>query len=246
MIKHKLVNEYLVNYLNKWVFCELCEKMSILWIMWTNQSIGISDSFRTIWWIKNSGEHSDFIVAHISHPEVLGFLRIWQLHQKSHYVISTCIWCLIPFSETWIMVLVFHVRQTAIRASIVLCCSVMTVSVVASEPFLKSHCAHNVVIGHWVKTVESWFDFLLWTDTALECCCDSCVSESSPVHDLLLFKPPWLEKQCVNIIRFDELIFHWSLVKEEHLWMITKFVLCWQVWTNPWVDTFPRRHQFWV
>ena len=175
---------------------------------YVDKSIGISDSFRSIWSVKDRREHSDFTVADISLPEVLGLLSIRQLHQELHNVIGTSIRSLIPFSETWVMVLVLHVGQSTVWAPIVLSGSVMSVSAVASKPLLESHCAHNVVIWHRVKTVECAFHLLLWTDTALESSSHSSVSESSPFHDLLFFKPPWLEKQCVNIIGLHELIFH--------------------------------------
>lgn len=73
-------------------------------------------------------------------------------------------------------------------------CSVVSVRMVASEPFFKSHGTHDVVIGHRVETVECGLYFLLWPDPSLEGNGDTRVGESSPVHDLFLLKTPWFKK----------------------------------------------------
>ena len=210
-----------------------------------NRSISISDSFWFWWGVVNCWEHSDFTVTNVSLPEVLGFFGIWKFHQESHDVISTSIWCFIPFSETWVMILVFHVGQTAFRASVILSGSVISVSMVASEPFFKSHGTHDIIIGHGVKTVECAFDFLFRTNTALEGSGDSSVCEAVPVHDLFFFETPWLEQQCIDIIRFDKFILHWSFIEEENL-KLNMRILCWSIWTNLSIDIFPKQRQFWV
>ena len=115
------------------------------------------------------------------------------------------------------MVFVFHVSQSDLRTSIVVNSSVISVSAVASEPFLESHSAHNVVIGHGVKTVECGLYFLFRSDTGLEAGCDSGVSEASPIHDLFLFETPWFKEKGEDIVGLDEFIFHGSFVEEKDL-----------------------------
>ncbi len=206
-------------------------------------SICVSDPFRGIRWVVNGWEHSHFTVANVSDPEILSFLCKWKFHQKLHDVIGAGVWSFVPFSKAWVMVFVLHVCQSAVWASIILSGSVMTVGAVASEPFLESHCTHDVVIGHWVKTVKCTFYFLLGADTALEGSCNTCVRKASPVHDFFFFKTPWLEKKSVDIVGFNKLIPHWSFVKEEDL-RYGMDLPCWRVWTSPWVDTFTRLRQF--
>lgn len=92
------------------------------------------------------------------------------------------------------MIFVPHVCQAVLWASVVMDFSVVPVGMVASEPFLESHRAHDIIIGHGVETVECGLYFLLWPDSGLEGNGDSRVGEPSPVHDLLFLETPWLEK----------------------------------------------------
>ncbi len=189
-------------------------------------SICIGDSVRLRRWVIDGWEHSNFSVADIALPEVLSFFCVRKFHQESHNVISACIWSFIPFSEAWVMILVLHVGQAVLGTSIILSGSVVTVGMIASEPFFESHSTHDVVIGHWIKTVECALNFLLWTNTGLEGSGDSSMSESVPVHDFFFFKSPRLEKKSVDIIGLDKLVFHWPLVEEENL-SYGVGLLCW-------------------
>ena len=119
------------------------------------------------------------------------------------------------------MVFIFHIGQSGLRTSIVVNSSVISVSAVTSEPFLESHSAHDVVIGHGVKTVECALYFLFRSDTGLEAGCDSGVGEAFPIHDLFLFEAPRFKEKGEDIVGLDELVFHGSFVEEKDLkWLL--------------------------
>ena len=111
-------------------------------------SISICDSFRSTGRVKDGREHSDFAVADVSSPEVLGLFGVGKFHKESHDVIGASIGSFIPLSEAGVVVFILHVGQAAFGASIVVGSSVVTISVVAPEPFLEPHSAHDVVIWH--------------------------------------------------------------------------------------------------
>lgn len=168
--------------------------------------------------VKNCWKHSDLAVAYITCPKICGFLGIRQLYQKFHNVISASVWCFVPFSETWIMVLILQIGQSNFRVSIIMNNSVLAVDTVTSEPFFKSHSTHNIIIGHRIKTVESTLDSLLGPNTGLIIGCNSCSWVALPVQNILIFETPRLENKWIYIFRFSELILHGFLIKEEALW----------------------------
>ncbi len=165
-----------------------------MWDLILNLSISICDSFRLWWWIIYSWEQTNFIIADIPLPEVLCFFGIGQLHQKSHNVIWASVWGLIPLSKAWIMVFILHVRQSTLWASIIVSSSIIPICVITSEPFLEPHGTHDIIIRHRVETVECALDFLFRSDTSLEGCRHSCVSEPVPIHNLLLLETPRLKQ----------------------------------------------------
>jgi hypothetical protein len=97
---------------------------------------------------------------------------------------------------------------------------------VTSPPFFKSHRAHNVVIGHGVKTVKSVFNLLFWSYTGLEAFCGPSERESLVVLNVLLFiKTPRFIHQHINILRFDKLIFFFKFIEVENLHLKIVFTL---------------------
>ncbi len=130
------------------------------------------------------------MIADISCPKILSFLCIRQLYQKFHNVISASIWCFIPFSEAWIMILVFQICQSNFRVSIIMNSSVIAINTVTSPPFLESHSAHNIIIRHRIKTVESALYSLFWSDTGLIIGSNTCSWITLPIHDILIFETP--------------------------------------------------------
>lgn len=132
-------------------------------------------------------------------------------------VISTCVSGLVVFSEAWVMVVLFHVGQSNFWVPIEALFSIISVDTIASEPLIESHCAHDVVIRHRVKTVKGVLDFLLRSNSRLETGCSPSRWKAFPIHNLLVFKSPGLECQHVNIFRLDELIFNINFVEVEYL-----------------------------
>lgn len=119
---------------------------------------------------------------------------ISKLNQKLKNVISTCILSFVVFSETRVMIFLFHIGKTNLGASIEMFCSLITVNSITSVPFVESHSAHDIVIRHRVKTVKGILDLLLGTDSGLEASSTSSRSIAIPVHDLFFIITPRFEK----------------------------------------------------
>ena len=83
-------------------------------------------------------------------------------------VIGACVTSLVVFSKAWIVFVLFQISQTNFGISIEIFFSLVVVCHIASEPFIKSHSAHDVVIGHRVKTVKCVLYFLFWSYSGLE------------------------------------------------------------------------------
>ena len=182
-----------------------------------NHSISVSDSLRVVGTIEGGWEHSDLIVTVILSPESFGLLVIRQFHQKVENVVSTGVSCLIVLPETRIVVVIFHVGQSNFWVPIEMSLSLLTISHIASKPFVESHCTHDVVIGHWVETVKSVLNFLFGTNSGLEASCRSSGRESFPIHQLFFLESPRLKGQLINIFGLDELILQVQSIEVENL-----------------------------
>lgn len=122
-------------------------------------------------------------------------------------VVCTGITSFIVFSKARIMIMLFHVCKPCFGISIEMFFSLISVCHVASEPFIESHCTHDVVIRHRIKAVKCVFNFLFGSNSCLEAGGRSSWWVSFPIHDLFFLETPWLIGQHVNIFGLDELIF---------------------------------------
>lgn len=95
--------------------------------------------------------------------ELPSFLVVRQLHQKVENVVSTCVPGFVVLPEARVVVVLLHVSETNFGVPVEIGLSLVTVNHVTSEPLIESHSAHDVVIGHGVKTIESSLDFLFGT-----------------------------------------------------------------------------------
>ena len=134
-------------------------------------SISISDSLWVIWTIKCCWKRSNFIIAMIFPIETFGFFVIRQFHQKMENVISTSISSFIILSEARIMVVIFHVSESNFGISIERSFSLLSICHIASKPFVKPHCTHDIVIRHRVETVKGILNFLFGANPSLETRC---------------------------------------------------------------------------
>ena len=121
-------------------------------------------------------------------------------------VISAGVSSLVKFSEAGVVILFFHVCKACLGISIKVFRSLVSVYLIASEPFIESHGAHDIVIGHGVETVKSGLDFLLGSDSCLEASGAPSGTVSLPIHDIFLVETPGFEYQSINIVGFNKLI----------------------------------------
>lgn len=115
--------------------------------------------------------------------------------------------CFIILSEARVMITFFHVANTYIGVPIEVFFSFVAVDGIASEPFVKSECAHNIVIGHRVETIEGVLHFLFGANAGLEIGGGTCGRVALPVHDLFFLEAPWFVDKGIILFGLDELIF---------------------------------------
>ena len=131
-------------------------------------SISISDSLRVVGTIKSCWEHPNLIIAVIFTIKTFGFFVVRQLHQKMENVVCTSISSFIVFSKARIMVMIFHISETNFWISIKRSFSLFAICHITSEPFIKPHCAHDIIIRHRVETIKGILDFLFGANPSLE------------------------------------------------------------------------------
>lgn len=151
---------------------------------------------------------------------------IGKLNQKVINIICACVTSFIILSKTWIMVMIFHIWNTHFRVPIEMFLSLIRINCITSKPLVESHCAHDVIIRHRVKTVKGILNFLLRTYTSLEWCCCSSWWIALPVHYLFLLESPRLKCQIVYIFWLDKIVFKLQLIKIKHLSYSLLYFVC--------------------
>lgn len=190
-----------------------------IYSLW-DDSISVGHGLGIVGTVESCWEHSDLVVAVILSPEAFGLLVVRQLHQEVEDIVSTCVSCLVVLSEAWVMVVIFHVGQSNLGIPVKMSLSLLAIGHVASEPFVESHCAHDVVIRHGVETVKGVLDFLLGTNSCLEWGGGSSRRKSLPIHQFFLFETPRFEGQLIDVFRLNELIFQVKSVEVEDLGVV--------------------------
>ena len=180
-------------------------------------SICICDVLRSVGSIEGRGERVDFDVADVLDEEIMSFFVIGELDQKVQDVVSTCVSGFVVLSEAGVVVTDLHVGQSLVGITVISRSPFVAMNHVASEPFLEPHRAHDIVIGHRVKTVESALNLLLGAQARLERGRGSGHRVALPVHELILLESPRFKCQHINVFGLDELIFQIAFVKEEDL-----------------------------
>ena len=155
-------------------------------------SIGICNSFWVVWPIEYCWEWHYFIVGMILLEKSCSPLSVWQLNQELQDTVRASISCFIILSETRVVFMIFHIDKTMFWISIETPYPFLVECAVAFKPFLKSHSAHDIVIGHRIETIEGLFDFLLGTKTNLKWVSHPCFGHAIEIHKLIILEAPRL------------------------------------------------------
>ena len=111
----------------------------------------------------------------------------------------------------------FEVFEASVGVSVEIAGPVFVVDLVALEPFLEAHGAHDVVIGHGVEGVEGIFDHFFGTQTDLPTGGHACAPLAVVVEDFVVLEAPGFEDAGVRVIRFGDVVLLVFAVEEENL-----------------------------
>ena len=137
-------------------------------------SIGVCDVLGGSWRVVDCRERLDFDIADILVEEAPSTLLIGQLNQEVEDVICAGVPSFIVLAEAGVVLRVLEVGKTVFGIAVEILRPVLVVNLIALEPFLKPHGAHDVVVRHGVERVEGILEFLLGTQTSLEVSRGSC------------------------------------------------------------------------
>lgn len=103
--------------------------------------------------------------------------------------------------------------------------SFFSINCIASVPFIKSHCAHDIVIRHRIKAVKCVLNFLFRTDSCLKTSCCTSWRITLPIHDHIFSETPRFEYKTINIFRLDKVVFQFQLIEVKNLGVIIDITL---------------------
>jgi hypothetical protein len=151
-------------------------------------------------------------------PEVVGALGVGELDEVLEDVVGAGVARLVPLAEARVLVLAVLVAlEPAVGVVVVLGGAVLVVDLVALEPLLEPHRAHDVVVGHRVEGVESVLDALLRAERDLEGVGDARARLPDVVVDLDVLEAPRLEDAAVGVVGLGGAVALVDLVEEEDL-----------------------------
>ena len=181
-------------------------------------SISIGGSLRLARRIEDCWVCSYFDWTWIFIVEIVCSLRVCQFQQVFQNVISASVCGLVPLSVAWIVLVGFYISEAFVWIVIVLWYSVLVVYLIAFEPLFESHCAHHVVVRHWIKWVESVLNWFFGRQTYLEWVSCTCSWFSNVVENFCVFETPRFKNAWVWIIRLSDKIFLLFGIEEEYLY----------------------------
>lgn len=122
-----------------------------------------------------------------------------------------------PLLVAGVHLVLLEVLEAAVGVVVVKGRPVLVVNLVALEPLLEPHRAHNVVVGHRVERVESVLDALLGPEGDLEGVRGAGAGLSGVVADLDVLEAPGLQDAAVGVVGLGRAVLFVLLVEEEDL-----------------------------
>lgn len=125
------------------------------------RSIGVGDTLGVAGGVEDCGVGTDFDGAGVLLVEVVGPFGVGELDQVLEDVVGAGVERLVVLLVAGVVFVVLQVAEAAVGVEVVVGAALLEVDLVALEPLLEPHGAHDVVVGHRVEGVEGALDALL-------------------------------------------------------------------------------------